>query len=38
MHQDHETKLQTLLERGVENIFPNREFLEEKLKSLIPIC
>lgn len=32
MHQDHETKLQTLLERGVENIFPNREFLEEKLK------
>jgi tyrosyl-tRNA synthetase len=32
MHQNHETKLQTLLERGVENIFPNREFLEEKLK------
>jgi tyrosyl-tRNA synthetase len=31
-HTDHETKLQTLLERGVENIFPNREFLEEKLK------
>lgn len=33
MHQNHETKLQTLLERGVENIFPNREFLEEKLKT-----
>jgi tyrosyl-tRNA synthetase len=32
MHDNHETKMQTLLERGVENIFPNREFLEEKLK------
>ncbi len=37
MHDNHETKLQTLLERGVENIFPNREFLEEKLKLGKPI-
>lgn len=33
MHQDHETKLSTLLERGVEAIFPSREFLEKKLRS-----
>ncbi len=33
MHDNHETKLSTLLERGVEKIFPSREFLEKKLKS-----
>lgn len=33
MHAGTENKLQTLLERGVENIFPNREFLEKKLKA-----
>jgi len=33
MHKDHETKLQTLLERGVEKVFPTREFLEKELKS-----
>lgn len=37
MHDNHETKMQTLLERGVENIFPKREFLEEKLKSGKPL-
>lgn len=37
MHDNHETKMQTLLERGVENIFPSREFLEEKLKAGKPI-
>lgn len=35
MHK--ENKLATLLERGVENIFPNREFLEKQLKSGKPL-
>lgn len=37
MHDNHETKMTTLLERGVENIFPKREFLEEKLRSGKPL-
>ena len=37
MHDNHETKMQILLERGVENIFPSRDFLEEKLKSGKPL-
>lgn len=37
MHDNHETKMTTLLERGVENIFPKREFLEEKLKNGKPL-
>jgi len=37
MHKDHETKMQTLLERGVENILPSRDFLEAKLKAGKPL-
>lgn len=33
MHEHTENKLNTLLERGVEKIFPSREFLEKKLRS-----
>ncbi len=33
MHEHSETKMKILLERGVENIFPSKDFLASKLKS-----
>ncbi len=33
MQHHSENKMKTLLERGVENIFPKKEFLESRLKS-----